>query len=390
MRTFDVLILGAGQTGARIANQLLSQNLKIALVSLPNGSEDHLQKLVASISCHPERSEGSSPVAQNDNIVRIHAADFPHFLDEHRVSVNGEEFHFKNVVLATGCVSRAVAGVANPLTPVEFFGSAPSMGPVTVWGAGALGICAAMKAARAGRTVRLISKHERVLPSEDGAMSDFAAQQLRQAGIEILRASAGAPSAGDNVVCVGLKPVSDELNLKAAFVYADPQTGRVKTDQAMRTSHPRVFAVGAVTGPPFHLNFERFQADMVADNMSAAFFMKRRFMPEMFPSLIPFSVPLARIGDTEHDARAKFKDAEAVTRPTDDGFVKLIARKRSGLLAGAHVAGAGADGLILFFDLLMRAEITLRDVSERHHFPATPLGNAAAEAVETWIGLAGR
>ena len=79
-----------------------------------------------------------------------------------------------------------------------------------------------------------------------------------------------------------------------------------------------------------------------------------------------------------------------MTETVEDGFVKLVALKRSGLLVGAHLGGSGADLLVLFFDLLMRAEIPLRDVIERHHFPSSPLSDATATAVERWIELAGR
>ncbi len=398
MQSFDVLILGAGLTGTRIANQLSQKNLKTALVSLPDKNEDYLQQLVAAISCHPERSEGppsleagdSSPLAQNDNVHRIETQRFPFFLSERSVSVNDEEIRFKDAVLATGCGPRLVPDMNNALTPIELFQMPSLPSQTTIWGAGPSGVCAAIKIARRGGKIRLQSKHERVLPNEDETLSDFATQQLQKAGVEIARAGEAVAATDPNVMCIGLKPHSDELKTKAAFIYVDPSSGRVKTDVLMRTANPHVYAAGAVTGPPFHLNFERFQAELVVENMTAPFFMKHRCAPEAFPVLIPFATPLARIGMTEREASKKFKDVGVVIQPFDNGVVKLIALKRSGLLVGAHVAGAGADGLILFFDLLMRAEIPLRDIGERHHFPSSPLSNATAEAVERWIALAGR
>ena len=277
------------------------------------------------------------------------------------------------------------------MTPIELFQTAALPSQATVWGAGPSGVCTAMKIALQGGKVQLMSKHERVLSNEDESLSDFATQQLQKAGVEIIQRTDGVVSSENtNVMCVGLKSNSEQLNTQAAFIYVDPTSERVKTDELMRTSNPYVYAAGAVTGPPFHLSFERFQADLVSENIIAPFFMQHRFMPEAFPFVIPYSTPLARIGMTEKEAGEKFKDVGVMTQSFENGFVKLIARKRSGLLVGAHVAGVGADGLILFFDLLMRAEITLRDVSERHHFPSSPLSNAAADAVESWIALAGR
>ena len=73
MQSFDVLILGAGQTGTRIANQLSQKNLKTALVASPNNrNEDYLQRLVRAmlIVILYERSEGIS-LLQKQEILRL-------------------------------------------------------------------------------------------------------------------------------------------------------------------------------------------------------------------------------------------------------------------------------------------------------------------------------
>jgi pyruvate/2-oxoglutarate dehydrogenase complex dihydrolipoamide dehydrogenase (E3) component len=389
MQSFDVVVLGAGETGTRIANELSRQNLKTALIAMPGHHQDYLQRLIEAVSAPANQaSNPSRPVPAAVTLISANAP--PRFADERHLLVDGEKIQFKNAVLATGCVPRPVADARNPVTPVDYFNAPPQSSTVNVWGAGAVGVCAAMKIAGLGGLVRLISKHERVLPSEDVATSEFVAQQLRRAGVQIVADTEAETAATFDLLCAGLKSQSDDLDLRAALIYADPATGAVKTDELMRTSNPRVYAAGAVTGPPFHLSFERFQSDLIAENITASVFMQHRCMPEAFPSTIPFPTPLARIGLTEQEATAKFKDAAAITQTFGSGFVKLVGRKRSALLLGAHAAGAGADGLILFFDLMMRAEITLRDVAERHHFPTSPISNAAADAVERWITLAGR
>jgi dihydrolipoamide dehydrogenase len=385
MQTFDVVILGAGETGTRIANQLTRQKLKVALVPLPHGDEDTLQKLDALLAT-PSRPAPGAPVP--DEAVRVlSTAASPRFLDERRLSINDDEVRFNYVVIAAGCAPRRPSD-PNVIRPnASLFQSPPVH--ATVWGAGPVGVATAMKLARLNSAVELISKYERVLPNEDEAISEFVARQLQQAGVRIARSASDEKFGGVHVQCTGLHPNSDDLNLFAARIYVDP-TGRIKTDEQMRTSHPRVYAAGAVTGAPFHLSFERFQADLIAENIPALFFMKHRFMPEPFPTLLPFSTPLARLGLTETQARAKFKDAVAVTQTIEDGFVKLIALRRSGAVVGAHAAGPGADGLILFFDLMQRAEIPVRDIGERHHFPSSPICGAAADAVDRWIDAAGR
>jgi hypothetical protein len=47
--------------------------------------------------------------------------------------------------------------------------------------------------------------------------------------------------------------------------------------------------------------------------------------------------------------------------------------------------GREAGSLILLFDLMMRAEITLHDVFERHHYLAHTAADDIYAAIEKWI-----
>jgi dihydrolipoamide dehydrogenase len=350
---------------------------------MPRQHADYLQQVVSQLSAAEPLA--GDPIPETTDYSMVEPEQSPRFNSEKSLIINDEEIFFKHAVLACGASPVSPSEFPKAVTPLEILSSPVIASRCLVVGGGPLGISTAGKLAEKKTYVELLARHGRVLPNEDPALSSFAANRLEQAGVRIV---SGLQPGETSVNCAGLRANTEDLNLKAARIFA--AAAGVKTDEQMLTSNPNVYAAGAVTGPPFSIALERFQAELVIENMSAPFFMKHRMLPEAIPLAIPFSTPLARIGLTEPEAVAKYKDALTVTQPITGGFLKLIARKRSALVAGVHIAGVGADSLIMYFGLLMRAEIALREVTERHHYPTGLLPSAAAEAINRWVEVAGR
>jgi hypothetical protein len=82
---------------------------------------------------------------------------------------------------------------------------------------------------------------------------------------------------------------------------------------------------------------------------------------------------LLTIGLTEKEARVEHKNIVTASVRYGQGLIKLIAKKKSAALVGAHVFGEGAAPLVMYFDLLMRANISLREIEETHHYPIPQL-----------------
>ena len=72
-----------------------------------------------------------------------------------------------------------------------------------------------------------------------------------------------------------------------------------------------------------------------------------------------------------------------------DWRIKLVGRKKTTELLGAHLFAPAADAMVLYFDLLMRAAIPLREVTETHHYPSPGISTLAYEAVTAWLNAAG-
>ncbi len=153
-------------------------------------------------------------------------------------------------------------------------------------------------------------------------------------------------------------------------------------DSKLRTTAPRVWAAGDVTGKLLFTHVADYQARLLVRNM---------FFP--FPSKADYSqVPwatftdptLAHIGLTESEARERhgsgigiyrypFHDLDrALTDREPHGLVKLITDSR-GRLLGGHILGSRADDLIHQVATAMHAGAKIGSLSRMVHvYPTWP------------------
>jgi len=168
------------------------------------------------------------------------------------------------------------------------------------------------------------------------------------------------------LVAVGRTPSIEALNLDAAGVAFDK--AGVKTDKALRTSNPRVFAIGDVAG--------RGQFTHLAGAHASLFVRKALFAAPInadalvVPRVTYCSPELASVGLTEAQARAEHgDDIRVLTQPFADndraqaegdirGFGKLITTKR-GKILGVTLVGAHVGDHLPLWVLTMTAGLKL-------------------------------
>ncbi|MCL6548073.1 MAG: dihydrolipoyl dehydrogenase, partial [Alicyclobacillus sp.] len=114
------------------------------------------------------------------------------------------------------------------------------------------------------------------------------------------------------------------------------------------------------------------------------------------PAVVFCDPEIASVGLTEDEAKQQYGEiavgrfpyaanGRAVALGADAGFVRLIADKESGLLAGAQVIGAEASDLIAELGLAIEMGATLEDVALTIHAHPT-LGEMVMEAAEVALG----
>lgn len=227
--------------------------------------------------------------------------------------------------------------------------------------------------------VRIVHSGAHALHGFDSDLADMLVERYRSIGIDVVlnaRVNAVEGEPGRLVMTTasgtfeedmavhtaGRVPDVENLGLEAADVRYDRHG--VAVDETMRSiTNPRFFAAGdaASIGLPLTPVASR-QGGIAARNIlgeSAA------FDGTATPSVVFGDPPLACVGMREADLGDHAGDVDVVFNDMSSWFTsrrlgqthsgsKVLVDKRSGLILGAHVLGAGAEEIISLFALAMR------------------------------------
>jgi dihydrolipoamide dehydrogenase len=197
------------------------------------------------------------------------------------------------------------------------------------------------------------------------------------------------------IVTVGRKPNSDQAGLKAIGLVID-ERGFVKVNSQRRTSIQNIFAIGDIACQPMLAHKASYEGVMVAEIIAG---QNRAYDVKTVPSVIFVEPEIASAGWTEDEAKAnghpdlkvaKFPFAangRAVSLMETDGFVKMIADSKTGVLLGVHIVGPEASNLISEAALAIEMGARLEDVALTIH-PHPTLGETMMEAAEATLGHA--
>jgi len=240
-----------------------------------------------------------------------------------------------------------------------------------VIGAGASGTETASAYGRLGTEVLLFEALDRVLPTEDADISKVAARGFGKQNIKVhtgalvkdVASSDGSVtfSYGDQtgeaeylVIAAGRGPDIEALGLEAAGVELD-ERGLIKVDGALRTTAPKVYAIGdLVPGPA--LAHKASDEGVIAVEDAAG--LETHPIEYIDIPRATFCTPaVGSFGLTEEQAREQGIDVVvgkvqygAVGAGTvygdRTGVIKIIGDKRYGELVGGHIVGAKAVDLI--------------------------------------------
>lgn len=315
------------------------------------------------------------------------------FADESTLEVDGQSVRAHGYVVATG------AEPARPELPgldqVDYLTSTTAMEQTTlpeslvVIGGGYVGAEQAQLFAHLGTRVSLVG---RLAPRAEPEVADVLREVFADDGITVVedravRVEAGAGEvvvvtgsghrvSGQRVlVATGRWPRTDDLNLEAAKVGTDDR-GFVIVDEQQRTSNPRVFAAGDVSGAPQYV-YVAAAAGRVAVTNALASNGERpaRVDYRGLPSVIFTRPQLASAGLTEaqaldlgHECDCRVLDLSDVPRALANrdtrGVIKLVADAPTGRLLGVHAAADGAGDMMLAATYAIRAEMTVGDLAD--------------------------
>ncbi len=315
------------------------------------------------------------------------------------VEAGGRTLRFRKALIATGAraVRPPVPGLEQTgyLTNETVFNLTRRPGRLLVIGGGPIGCELAQAFRRLGAGVTVVQRG-RFLPREDPDASALLAEVFEREGIRVLQGaeakraraaetgkqltvSAGGKDlvleADEILVGAGRAPHVEGLNLEAVGVAFDARRG-VKTDDRLRTTHPRIYAAGDVCMDWKFTHAADAAARIVIRN--ALFGGRERLSALNMPWCTYTDPEIARVGLHAEDARRRGIPAEAfrvdmadIDRARADGetegFVKVFTRRGSDRILGATVVAAHAGEMIGELSVAMAAGAGLNTLARAIH-----------------------
>jgi pyruvate/2-oxoglutarate dehydrogenase complex dihydrolipoamide dehydrogenase (E3) component len=281
--------------------------------------------------------------------------------------VDGRPMRFRQALLATGAAPAVppIPGLdaGSVLTSENIWDLDELPRRLAVLGGGPIGCELAQAFARLGAEVTLVEGAERLLSKEDPAAAALVTSALERAevrvllgqqvttvahqdgGGELLLEDGGVVAFDRLLVAVGRRARTGELGCAAAGVELAPD-GTVVLDAHLRSSNPRIWAAGDLTGHPQFTHTAGVHASLAASN---AVLGLRRSVDPVVPRVTYTHPEVAAVGVSTSDVPPgctvqRWEHAHldrAVTESETEGFTAL-ALDGKGRLVGATVVGPRA------------------------------------------------
>jgi len=314
------------------------------------------------------------------------------FRPDSALDVDGARLDAQNYVIATGA-----SPWVPPIAGIDAIGYLTSTTAMTldhvpesliVIGGNAIGLEQGQLFANLGSTVTIVEALPRIAPFEEPEISEALTTIFLDQGIEVYagaridkvtrddgavrlsfdRDGDGRELRGEMVlVATGRRPNTDGLGLDSVGVNVGT-VGEVVVDEGLRSSNPRIWAAGDVTGHPQFVYVAGMHGSIVADN--ALDDAGRRVDYRTMPRVTFTSPAIASVGMTDEEAMERGITCEcrvlslaqvprAIVNRDTRGVAKIVAETSTGRVLGVHLLADGAPDAILAAVYALEANFTV-------------------------------
>lgn len=244
-----------------------------------------------------------------------------------------------------------------------------------VIGGGVIGLELGQVYSRLGAQVSIVEYLDRIIPGMDAGLSKELTKVLKKQGIKFYTSHKvkSVERNGDNVqvqaenakgetitldgdyalISVGRRPYTDGLNAEKAGVKIN-ERGQVEVNDHLQTSVPNIYAIGDVVRGAMLAHKAEEEGVFVAETIAG---QKPHINYNLIPGVVYTWPEVAGVGKTEEQLKADGIEYKAGTfnfralgraraSMDTDGFVKILADKKTDEILGMHIIGARAADLI--------------------------------------------
>jgi dihydrolipoamide dehydrogenase len=330
-----------------------------------------------------------------------------------KVDVGGTVYETKNIVIATGSESVPLPGVTVDEDRIVTSTGALELedvpGHLVVVGGGVIGLELGSVWRRLGAKVTVVEFLDRIIPGMDLEVAKTFQRVLTKQGmsfklsskvtgatrddtgvtlsLESVKGGAAESLRADVVlVAIGRRAFTEGLGLAEVGVETDPR-GRVKTDAHFATNVAGIYAIGDVIAGPMLAHKGEDEGVALAEILAG---QAGHVNYAAIPSIVYTWPEVAAVGETEDALKdagiaynvGKFPftaNGRARAMGMTDGFVKILADKKTDRLLGAHIIGPDAGALIAEIVTAIEFGASAEDVARICHAHPT-LSEAVKEA----------
>src|SRR5579864_4657200 len=407
MTRYDAIVIGSGQAGNPLSQNLADQGWSVALIE-----KEHLGGTCVNTGCTPTKTMVASAqvahyarhagqwgvhagavnvdlaevVARKDRVVNQSRSGLERkvavqknlrlyrgsarFVAPHRIRVNQEEIEGERIFINTG--ARPNIPTLEGLDRIGYLTNASIMelrelpAHLLVLGGGYVGLEFGQMFRRFGCEVTIVHRDDQLLPKEDSDVAQELQKALEKEGIRILLSTkstgvekkdgqiilnlerngkASTVTGSHLLIATGRRPNTDDLGLDAAGVQLNPK-GFIKVNGRLETNVPGIWALGDANGGPAftHISYNDYQ--IVYANLIEG---KNLSTDHRHGAYAVITDPqLGRVGLTETDARAIERDETA-------GLMKLVVDAEADQILGATVLGTEGGEVVQSLGFVMLA-----------------------------------
>ncbi len=318
----------------------------------------------------------------------------------------------ENVIIATGSRPRTLPGLEADGTYVLTSDEAVELSELPqsllIVGGGVIGVEWASMFADFNVEVTVLEYADRVIPTEDEAISNEMKRQLEKKGVKVITGAKVLPetlekqegvsvaaeigdktitfSANRLLLSVGRVPNTEDIGLTNTSIKSEK--GRILTNKYLQTEEAHIYAIGDVTATLQLAHVASHQGIKAVEHMARL--KPEPLLPEQVARCIYTKPEVASIGLTEKEAQAsgyKVKTGrfpfqaigKALVFGETDGFVKIISDVATNDILGVHMIGPHVTDLISEAALAKVLDATPWEIAETVH-PHPTLSEIMGEA----------
>ena len=317
------------------------------------------------------------------------------------INIDGTaKIKFSNAIIATGSkpISLPFAKIDKKriISSTEALKLKEIPKKLIVIGGGVIGLELGQVYSRLGSEVSVIEYSDKITPFMDGAVSKELLRIFKKQKIKFYLSHkvtsvisknnsiivTAEDSNGLNVnfdgdyclVSVGRKPYTNGLNLSSVGINTNDK-GQIEVNDKLQTNIENIYAIGDVIKGPMLAHKAEQEGVIVAEILAK---QKPHINYNLIPNVIYTWPEVASVGKTQEQLSIdgiEFKTGQFPMRALGrarasmdiDGFVKILADKKTDEILGVHIIGARAADLIAEAVTAMEFRASAEDISRMSH-----------------------